>query len=97
MNAPVDVLAVLDLAAGLLIGCPDDDVAEDCSADVAKARAAIAELIEADREFKAANDALSKTHPQGEDAETMESMYAHRNRCRERREKAIAAVGVQHG
>lgn len=45
--APVDVLAVMDLAAGLLIGCPDDDVAEDCSADVAKARAAVAELIEA--------------------------------------------------
>ena len=51
VETKVDVLAVMDLAAGLLIGCPDDDVAEDCSADVAKARAAIAELIEAGEEF----------------------------------------------
>lgn len=82
----VDVLAVMDQATR---DCRDVGL----QAQLHDAFAAIAELIEADREFKAANDALSKTHPQGEDAETMESMYAHRNRCRERREKALARVG----
>lgn len=87
---PMNVLATLEGAGNFLIAkgaTPADVVA------LHEARAAIAELVEADREFKAANDALSKTHPQGEDAETMESMYAHRNRCRERREKALARVG----
>lgn len=89
MSAPVDVLAVLARHVSLAeqFACRDQQAEAHAVFD------AIAELIEADREFKAANDALSKTHPQGEDAETMESMYAHRNRCRERCEKALARVG----
>ena len=73
MSAPVDVMAVIgracDAAAEaseLMDGCPDDDVMEAAStalseagARLSEARAAVAELIEADKEYDAAKDALA--------------------------------------
>lgn len=58
-----------------------------------KARDAIAELIEADKALDAANRVLTETDPQSEDAETMESMRAHRDRMVARRRKALSACG----
>ena len=91
----IDVLAVMDLAAGLLIGCPDDDVAEDCSADVAKARAAIAELIEADKAYDTARsryDHAFRDGPHGNLDEQRDAQHMLRE-AKKRRAAALARVG----
>jgi hypothetical protein len=96
MSAPVDVRAVLDLAFRHLNGGGDSLSAEEfrqAHAGMKEARAAIAELIEADKEYDAAKRAIAETDPQSEDAETMEAMRAHRNRCVARRATAIVRCG----
>lgn len=94
MSAPVEVLAVMDAA----IKGAEAPVRERRGHrnGLIEARAAVAELIEADVALDAANFALVGTDPQSEDAETMESMRAHRRFCIARRAAALARVkGVQ--
>lgn len=86
MSAPLDVLAVLDREI-------EQRGDEPYAQDMREARAAVAELVEADRAFDAANLALVTTDPQSEDADTMSAMRAHRDHCRARRRAALAKFG----
>lgn len=89
----VDVRAVLENIAEETRGAIGWPGCRELAARLDEVHAAIAELIEADLALDAANRVLTETDPQSEDAETMRSMRAHRDRMVARRRKALSACG----
>lgn len=80
-GGPVDVLAVLDLA--LMHAGADLSVERDVEDDLSDARAAVAELIDADREYDAAMSCEADTDG-----------MLRRESARARRRAALARVGA---
>ncbi|WP_339829432.1 hypothetical protein [uncultured Arenimonas sp.] len=104
MNATVDVLAVMqrhvDAALAAYNTAARDAYSEDEIAEAVKlnewlrgaatARAAVAELVEADREYDEAMEALKNTRNTGASTESWNRMVSAKNR----RAAALAKFGV---